>query len=682
VASVTNKLSAAPTLGTREQRKAATLPPVSLASSRVIVAIAPEDGATELIRFGMRLAAQREANWIAVCVRTPEMLRSATDAMDRLAGAFRLAEGLGGETAAIDGDSTAAALAAFARARGATQIVVGVRHRPFIRRLVRRDLAGRLLAIPGLQVIAVQLVLGPRSAPGPRTMPAEEAAPFAVASQYVGALLITAVCTALAFPITRYFDAVNVVMIYVLGATLASLRLGRGPSALCAVANVAAFDFFFVPPRFSFYVAEPQYLFTFGVMLAVTVIISNLMVSVRRQIRFAAARERRTSILYAMTRELVVAADAGEIGAAGARHVGAALDGAALVLLAAKESGGDELAAIAPAEQGGVQLDGEIAKRVMREGEAITTNQPRGADAMTLYLPLSARETRNGVLAVTLPGARRLLPDQIQLLEALAGQVALALERARLSELATASRASAERAALRNALLASISHDLRGPLSAIAGAGSLIAQSSSALDRHRRTLLGQLIEEKARDMTDLLTNVLELMRLETATAPLRTDWQSLEDLVSTAIRNTQRRLDGWRVKSRVPADFPPLQADGQLIVQLLSNLLDNAAKYTPQETSVEIRAQVADNQARITVEDDGPGFGQRDPASLFEKFERGGQVEGAVSGFGLGLTICRAIVDLHGGDIKACNRPGGGARFEIRLPLELAQQAPRPEGPE
>jgi two-component system sensor histidine kinase KdpD len=670
VASVTNKLSAAPTLGTREQRKAATLPPVSLASSRVIVAIAPEDGATELIRFGMRLAAQREANWIAVCVRTPEMLRSATDAMDRLAGAFRLAEGLGGETAAIDGDSTAAALAAFARARGATQIVVGVRHRPFIRRLVRRDLAGRLL------------VLGPRSAPGPRTMPAEEAAPFAVASQYVGALLITAVCTALAFPITRYFDAVNVVMIYVLGATLASLRLGRGPSALCAVANVAAFDFFFVPPRFSFYVAEPQYLFTFGVMLAVTVIISNLMVSVRRQIRFAAARERRTSILYAMTRELVVAADAGEIGAAGARHVGAALDGAALVLLATKESGANELAAIAPAERGGVSLNSELAKRVMREGEAITTNQPRSADAMTLYLPLSARETRNGVLAVTLPGARRLLPDQIQLLEALAGQVALALERARLSELATASRASAERAALRNALLASISHDLRGPLSAIAGAGSLIAQSSSALDRHRRTLLGQLIEEKARDMTDLLTNVLELMRLETATAPLRTDWQSLEDLVSTAIRNTQRRLDGWRVKSRVPADFPPLQADGQLIVQLLSNLLDNAAKYTPQETSVEIRAQVADNQARITVEDDGPGFGQRDPASLFEKFERGGQVEGAVSGFGLGLTICRAIVDLHGGDIKACNRPGGGARFEIRLPLELAQQAPRPEGPE
>lgn len=376
----------------------------------------------------------------------------------------------------------------------------------------------------------------------------------AFASHYLSALLVTALCTALALPITPYFDAVNVVMIYVLGATLASLRLGRGPSALCAVANVAAFDFFFVPPRFSFYVAEPQYLFTFGVMLVVTLVISNLMVSVRRQTQFAAARERR--------------------------------------------------------------------------------------------------------------------------------QAALALERARLSELATASRAAAERAALRNTLLASISHDLRGPLSAIAGAGSLIAQSSSMLDRHRRTVLGQLIEEKARDMTELLTNVLDLMRLETATVPLRTDWHSLGDMVSTAIRNTQRRLEGRRVMSRVAADFPPLRVDGQLIVQLLSNLLDNVAKYTPPQTAVEIRAVAVDEVARITVEDDGPGFGQRDPASLFEKFERGGQAESAVSGFGLGLSICRAILGLHGGGIEASNRSEGGARFEIRLPLEPAREAPRPDGPE
>jgi two-component system, OmpR family, sensor histidine kinase KdpD len=677
-----SKLSPAATSGEREQGKVSAFPPVSLASSRIIVAIAPEDGATVLIRFGMRLAEQRGARWTAVCVRTPEMLRSATDAMDRLASAFKLAEGLGGETAAVDGDSAVAALAAFARARGAAQIVVGVRHRPFIRRLVRRDLAARLLAIPGVQVIAVQLAPESRSEPGTRAGAAGEAASFASASHYVGALLVTALCTALALPITPYLDAVNVVMIYVLGAALASLRLGRGPSALCAVANVGAFDFFFVPPRFSFYVAEPQYLLTFAVMLVVTLVISNLMVSVRRQIEFAAARERRTSILYAMTGELVVAADAAAIGTVGARHVGAALDGAARVLLAAKESGEDELEPIAPAEQGGMALNLELAKRVMREGKAITVNQPPSADAVTLYLTLATREKRNGVLAVTLPGAHRLLPDQMQLLEALAGQVALALERARLSELATAARAAAERAALRNTLLASISHDLRGPLSAIAGAGSLIAQSSGALDRHRRTVLGQLIEEKARDMTDLLTNVLELMRLETATAPLRTDWQSLEDLVSTAIRNTERRLDGWRVKSKVPADFPPLQVDGQLIVQLLSNLLDNAAKYTLPETSVEIRAVAVDDEARITVEDDGPGFGQRDPASLFEKFERGGQVESAVSGFGLGLTICRAIVDLHGGDIKACNRPGGGARFEIRLPLEPAHKAPRPDGAE
>jgi two-component system, OmpR family, sensor histidine kinase KdpD len=664
--------------GAHEQAKTRAFPPLSVASSRIVVAIAPEHGATELIRFGMRLAEQRAANWIAVCVRTPEMLRAATDAMDRLARAFRLAEELGGETAAIDGDSTAAALAAFARVRGATQIVVGVRSRPFLRRLLRRDLATRLLAMAGVQVIAVQLAERLRPAPGTRTVIPEETDRRVAASRYAGALVISALCTALAWPITPYFDAVNVAMLYLLGTTFAGLRLGRGPSAVCAIANVAAFDFFFVPPLYTFYVAEPQYLFTLGVMLVVTLVISNLMVSVRRQTESAAARERRTSILYAMTRELVVAADAATIGAAGARHVGAALDGKAVVLLAGKESGEGELLVIAPAEHGEVELDRGLARRVMREGRPATTDPRQNAGAMTLYLPLSARENRNGVLAVTLPETRRLLPDQMQLLEALAGQIALALERARLIELATASRAAAERAALRNTLLASISHDLRGPLSAIAGAGSLVAQSSSTLDSHRRAVLGHLIEEKALDMTELLTNVLELVRLETATAPLRTDWQSLEDLVSAAIRNTQRTLDRRRVKNKVPADFPPLQVDGQLIVQLLSNLLDNAAKYTPPETSVEISAIAAGSKAWITVEDDGPGFGQRDPASLFEKFERG-QVESAVSGFGLGLTICRAIVDLHGGDIEASNRPEGGARFEIRLPLEAVRKGPRPD---
>jgi two-component system sensor histidine kinase KdpD len=225
---------------------------------------------------------------------------------------------------------------------------------------------------------------------------------------------------------------------------------------------------------------------------------------------------------------------------------------------------------------------------------------------------------------------------------------------------------------LRNTLLASISHDLRAPLSAIAGAGSLVAQANDSLDRHRRTTLGQLIEEKARDMSELLSNVLELMRLETATGPVKADWQSLEELVGTAVRYNEHRLDRWRVITAIPADLPLVFLDGQLIVQVLSNLLENASKHTPPGTSITVGAMVRADEILLTVEDDGPGFGARDPERLFEKFERG-QAESHISGVGLGLAICRAIAVLHGGEIRAMNRPTGGARFEITLPLTHAQ---------
>ncbi|MDB6107291.1 MAG: two-component system sensor histidine kinase KdbD, partial [Gammaproteobacteria bacterium] len=454
------------------------------------------------------------------------------------------------------------------------------------------------------------------------------------------------------------------------GTTVVGLRLGRGPSALSAFGNIAAFDFFFVPPRYSFYIAETQYLFTFGVILSVALVIANLMVSVRRQTESAAARERRTATLYAMSRELAVAPDAATVADIAARHVGAALEGAAVVLLPDERGALYETGQSEPIGQIG---NIAIAQRVLGSGQNAGFEVHDNVQSPSLYLPLPGSERPNGVLVVCRSEIQRLLPDQKRLLDALAGQIALALERVRLGEVAAQSRAAAERAALRNTLLASISHDLRGPLSVIAGAGSLVAQASDSLDRHRRRTLGHLIEEKARDMSGLLSNVLELMRLETATGLIKADWQSLEELVGTAVRHTEYQLGGHRVLTAIAADVPLVFLDGQLIVQLLSNLLENAAKHTPPGTSIVIGITVSDQKVLLTVEDDGPGFGARDPQRLFEKFERG-QEEGHVSGVGLGLAICRAIVYLHGGEIGAMNRPTGGARFEVTLPVSHSPQ--------
>jgi two-component system, OmpR family, sensor histidine kinase KdpD len=517
----------------------------------------------------------------------------------------------------------------------------------------------------------------------PDTPPPREAqAPGSLAKgdrvwlRYAAALGVCALSTAVAWPLYAHVDAVSIAMVYVLGATLSGLRLGRGPAVVTAIANVVALDYFFVPPRFSLDIADPQYLFTLGGTLAVALIISNLVVNVRRQTEAAVARERRTATLYAMSRELAGAADGALIAEVAARHVGATLDARAIVLLVDAAGELHDSARSGGAEQ----VDLSVARWVLASGHAAGAGMNVPDAGVSVYLPLIGGKAANGVLVVHPPAGARLLPEQLRLLEALAGPLALALERARLAELAAESRAAAERAALRNTLLASISHDLRAPLAAIAGAGGLVAQSSHALGRHRRAVLGQLIEQKAHDMSALLSNVLELMHLESCEGLAALDWESVEELVGTAVKYNQHRLEGWRLITRIPAELPLLRVDGQLVVQLVSNLLENCSKYTAAGTCIAIEAAVRGANLVLTVEDDGPGFGTHDPETLFEKFARG-QPESHVSGVGIGLAICRAVARLHGGAIRAMNRPGGGARFETSLPLPAGRAGDAPSPP-
>jgi two-component system, OmpR family, sensor histidine kinase KdpD len=639
----------------------------SAVDARVLIAICADEHAEPLIKAGKRIADECSARWTVVHVQTSTYMRAGAEAVDRLAQAFCIAESLGGETVTLDGSSVAQTLVRYLRTRQFSRIVVGSGRRRGLKRWLGHDVVSMLLDAQVRPEVIVVRDYGLRSERGASEHHAGPAADSAFAiSQYAAGLGITALCTAVAFPLYPRFDSVNIVMVYLLGTTLAGLRLGRMPSALTAVANVATFDFFFVPPRYSFYISEVQYIFTFGVMLGVALVISQLVVSVRSQTEAAVARERRTATSYAMSRELAVAPTAEGIAAATACHVGAVVDGTATILFP------DEHGSLVVANGGataGQVVDMDIASWVLNHRLSAGPGMQRPLPSPALYLPLSGGGSANGVLVAWPAQIHRLLPEQRRMLETLASQAAFALERVRLSELAAQSRTAAERAALRNTLLASISHDLRGPLAAIAGAGSLVAQSSGPLVRHRHRTLGLLIEEKARDMSGLLSNILELIRLETTSRLPNGEWHVLEELIGTAIRNNEHRLDRWHVTSDIPADFPLLFVDGHLIVQLLSNLLENATKYTPQGTSIEIAARILESgEALLTIQDDGPGFGARNPDRLFEKFERG-RFESSVSGVGLGLAICRAIARLHDGDIKACNRDSGGARFEILLPL-------------
>jgi two-component system sensor histidine kinase KdpD len=327
---------------------------------------------------------------------------------------------------------------------------------------------------------------------------------------------------------------------------------------------------------------------------------------------------------------------------------------------------------------GQAAIDAAAVHWVAAKRERAGAGSLRFSEARATYLPLRGSHATIGVLiAEPADRAEVLSPEQQRLLEAVADQLALALERERMAEAAHAAHVAAERAALRNTLLASISHDLRTPLSAIAGAGSIVAQNDFALDIYRRVTLGRLIEDKARDMSDLLTNVLELVRLESGHEALNKDWHAIGELVDLAIQRHENRLLGRRVIAELSEDLPLLRVDGNLMVQLLSNLLDNAIKYTPPATRIEFSACIEGSRMRLVVEDAGPGLGLEDPDKLFEKFARAHR-DGNPGGIGLGLAICRAVASLHGGEIRAAASPLGGARFELSLPMDASRTGVAP----
>jgi two-component system sensor histidine kinase KdpD len=644
-----------------------------MARDRVLVAIGPDDQAEQVVRAGKRIADALDAQWTVVYVETPELLRLSAAERNRRVDLLRLAESLGAETVTLDGPSVAQTLLEYARTRNATRVVIGAPKRRGWRAWLRPSTTSELVRrARGFDVITIG-ASGESSITQRKT--SAETTELAVSLQwerYAWALLTSAIATGVAFAMYPHFELVNIAMAYVLASTIAGVRFGRGPAVVAAVVNVLAFDFCFVPPRYTLSVADFQYIVTFAVMLIVTVTIANLMASVRQQTRVAGARQRRTALLYAMSRELAASRGVANMARVAVRHVSEVFDCKAVVLLP-DTAGRLHYPQESPLEVSLRTADLSIAQWVVDHGKRAGLGSDTLPAAAALYVPLSDERQRLGVLAVLPENRRRiLLPEQRHLLETFAGQLGLAIERAQLAESAESARVAAETESLRNTLLASISHDLRTPLAVIAGASSTLAERGTDLDEAARASLARSIETKAREMSELVSNVLDLMRFESGQIVLRRDWQTLDDLVGSALGRIEERLQDHPVQVALPPDLPALYVDADLVVQTFVNLLDNVAKYTPPGTPVRISAQPDEGLVLVTVDDEGPGLPASERERLFEKFQRG-DGEGTVVGAGLGLAICRAIVRAHAGEIQAGERPGGGARFQFTLPTTQAE---------
>src|SRR6267143_2738878 len=625
-----------------------------------------------------RVDAALHAAWIVVYVETPELLRLSDEKRNRRIALLRLAESLGAEAVTLGGSSAGEEIANYARERNVTRIVIGRPRRPLWRRLFQPSTYGELVA--GTEGVDIVVVGGADEAGALRN-------PFLARSRaYLGAahpgtkrrwpgyawgVASTAIWTALGALTSPQFELVNIAMVYLLAVVLVAVRFGRGPAIATSFLAVAAFDFFFVPPRLSFAVSDVQYLITFAIMLTVALIISNLTASVRLQASVAGQRERRTAMLYAMTRELAATRGQEPMARAAVRHVSEVFESQAVVLF--PDAAGrirHPRGASLPGSLRGADL--AVAQWVQDHGEPAGLGTDTLPSAESVYLPLKGSQAVLGVLAVLPANVRRvLLPEQFHLLETFAGQIAIALERALLAEQAQRAQVNAETEGLRNALLASISHDLRTPLAVISGASSSLVERGERLGADERKALAASIFEQSQQMGGLVGNVLEMTRLEAGGIALNRDWHSMSEIAGSVLRRLQDRLESHPVEVDLPMELPLVRVDAALVEQVLANLLENAAKHTPPGTRITLRVDRQDDSLLVSVEDAGPGLPAGDPEQLFAKFHRG-NTEGTVAGVVLGLAICRAIVRLHGGKIWAEQRPEGGAAFRFTLAVEEA----------
>lgn len=657
------------------------------ARERLLVAVGPDGQAERLVRAGKRIADRLDAEWLVVYVETPDLIRLSEAERNRRIAVLRLATSLGAEAITLGGSSVTAELLEYARARNVTRLIVGAPSRSRWRRLLRPSTTDRLLDERrgfDVMVIGREDTAGeaaPVVAGGANGSTAATELPNGFASsggsekrrwpRYLLAILATLLATGVCGVLYRLFPRVgeaNLVMIYLLTTALVAVYAGRRAAILSAVLGVAAFDFAFVPPRFTFAVSDAQYLITFGIMLAVALIVGNLNASVRLQARVAAHRERRTALLYAMSRQLAMARSRMQMADIAIHHVSEVFTSRVAVLFP-DEHGRIMQPLTGARDEVYAQPDTGVAQWVFDHAKPAGLGTDTLSGSAGLYLPLSGGERVLGTLAVLPANPRRVtLPEQFRLLETFAAQIGLALERADFAVHAQAAEVRAEAEAIRNALLASISHDLRTPLATITGGAATLAGNLDNLGAEERHALAASVSEEAERVSERITTLLDLVRLESGAIQPRLELCALDEIVGSVLHRLERRLSRHRVRVEIPDALPLLRIDARLIEQVLENLLDNAAKYTPPGTEIRISATAGRRQVEISVEDNGPGLPTADPQILFEKFQRG-VPEGAVGGIGLGLAICRTIVTLHHGRVWAENRAPHGAAFRFTLPL-------------
>ncbi|TKI05733.1 two-component system sensor histidine kinase KdpD [Martelella alba] len=636
----------------------------------ILVCVGHVNGNEKLVRGAARLAAKLGSVWHAVYVETPALHKLPEQQRRAILSALQLAQELGAETATLSDPAPEKAILRYARGHNLGKIIIGrhSRRRWFHRPGFAETLAARA---PDIDVVMIALDDNPIILPASTTDNRAFSDKWRV--QIQGCALALALCTLITLFASQWlpaFDKANLVMLYLLGVVVVALFYGRWPSVLASFINVISFDLFFISPRGTLAVSDAQYLLTFAVMLTVGLVIGNLTSGVRYQARIARYREQRTRQLYEMSKALSAGHSHADVAQTSEKFIESTFNARSQVLLPDQNG---KLAVFTPC-QSMTPWDDAIARWSFDKG------LPAGAGTDTLpgvpylILPLKSTKKTHGLVIVEPFNPRQLMiPEQRRLLETFVMLITSTLERQSLIAGEQQARLDSEREQLRNTLLAALSHDLRTPLTVLFGLAEILTLDLAS-EGSEHAMQASEIRQHVLNMTRLVNNLLDMARIQSGGFNLKREWITLEEVVGSVLRTLEMSLNGRKIELDMPEPLTLVYVDGALFERVLINLLENAVKYAGHDGTIGLHAQVCNGQLEIEVRDNGKGIPDGQEQAIFDKFSRGTKKESAIPGVGLGLAICQAIVEVHGGVIFAGNRDDGGASFIVRLPQDPPPQ--------
>ncbi|MBY4610906.1 sensor histidine kinase KdpD [Rhizobium sp. 9T] len=638
------------------------------AGERVLVSVDHHPRSASLVRYASRMASRLRAPWAAVYIETNRSINLSEAERDTIAATLRLAEQLGGEAITIPGREVAEELVRHATANNVTHIVIGAPKKPTWRDWWGRSITDELIRKTG--EISVHVISGTeKDGTTARGIKAAAAAPQLDFRAYLLATVYVAIALGVSIVLDQVLDVRNLALVFLMAVLTSAVLHGLRPALYSCILGALSFNFFFLPPRYTLTISDPESVLAFFFFLGVAIIASNLTATVQRQAAAARQRARTTEDLYLFSKKLAGTGTLDDVLWATAFQLASMLKVRVVLLL--PEEGTIAVKAGYPPDDTLDDADIAAARWAWEHNHAAG----RGADtlpgAKRLYVPLRTGRTAVGVIG--LDSDRRegplLTPEQQRLLDALADQAALAIERVQLVADVDRARLAAEADRLRSALLTSISHDLKTPLAAILGAaGTLRDYFASMPEADRADLLSTVVDESER-LNRFIANLLDMTKIESGAMEPNSALHYAGDIIGSALARAAKILEHHKTEMSIPAELPMVRVDPVLFEQVIFNLLDNAAKYAPAGSVIQIEGWADADNVVVQVLDEGPGIPPADLARVFDTFYRVRKGDQVRAGTGLGLSICRGFIEAMGGTITAGNRRGRpGAVFTIRLP--------------